>query len=139
MIDFVFLTGINQILSSQFFDYTSLENWETENIHQTYSTLRAITCRIYSRGLFFFFGPRIFHNQCVSGCFSPLHKKLPRGHLYLVQSAFHHLKALFFYFTFCYQIDMRGGHFDGYKQQRVTGGGQILIVLCIYVKCEINL
>lgn len=72
MIDFVFLTGINHILSSQFFfvDYTSLDNWQTEYIHQTYPTLRAIATTIYSNiqgYIFFFFGPRIFHNQCVSG------------------------------------------------------------------------
>lgn len=51
VIDFVFLTGINQILSSQFFVffyYTSLDNWQTEYIHQTYPTLRAIATTIYS-------------------------------------------------------------------------------------------
>lgn len=47
---------------------------------------------------------------------------------------------LFFiiFFTFSYRIDLRGGHFDGYKFNKESQK-QILIVLCIYVKCEINL
>lgn len=45
---------------------------------------------------------------------------------------------IYLFVTFCYQIDLRGGHFDGYKFNKESQK-QILIVLCIYVKCEINL